>query len=68
MSQRNSLLAGLIIAICGTVVLGTDRLTASADSTSLLGQSVTVYTLIGLGLLAVAAIWIFLIKPKKQKD
>ena len=66
MSQKTSLLTGLIIAICGTVVLGADRFTASADSNSFLGQSVTTYTYIGLGLLAIAAIWVWLIKPKKS--
>ena len=69
MSQRAGLLMGLIIAICGTVVLGADRMTASADSNSLLGQAVTTYTLIGVALLVVAALWIFFFKPKtKNKE
>lgn len=66
MSQRNGLLVGLIIAICGTAVLGTDRLTASADANSFFGQSMTVYTVIGLVLLTIAALWLFLFKPKQH--
>ena len=34
MSQRTNLLVGLIMAIAGVVVLGADRITASADSAS----------------------------------
>jgi LPXTG-motif cell wall-anchored protein len=66
MSQRNGMLTGLIIAICGTIVLGTDRLTASADANSFFGQQMTVYTIIGVSLLAIAALWIYLFKAKKS--
>ncbi|MEI6040383.1 MAG: hypothetical protein WCP93_03475 [Candidatus Berkelbacteria bacterium] len=67
MSQRNSLSIGLIIAICGTVTLGADRLMASADSNNFLGQSVSAYTIIGLALLLIAAVWIFIFNGKKGK-
>lgn len=66
MSQRNGFLVGLIIALFGTAVLGTDRLTASADVTSFFGQTTTPYTFIGLGLLVFAAGWFFLFKPKSE--
>lgn len=65
MSQRNSLLVGIIMAICGTVVLGADRMIASADASSGYGISMTTFTYVGLGILAVAAIWLFFVKPKK---
>ena len=67
MSQRTHIVTGLIIAICGTVVLGVDRLTARADS-SIMGQEVTSYTWIGVVLLAIAAIWFYLAsRTKSQK-
>jgi len=68
MSQRSSLLVGIIIAICGTVVLGADRMLASADAGSNYGMSMTNFTYVGLGLLAVAAIWLFLVKPKRNTE
>jgi LPXTG-motif cell wall-anchored protein len=64
MSLRTNLLVGLIIAICGVVVLGADRITASADSSTYFGQSMTIFTIIGLSFLLVAALWLFLFKPK----
>lgn len=64
MSQRTNLLVGLIIAICGVVVLGADRITASADANSYFGQEMTVFTVIGLAFLLTAALWLFLFKPK----
>ena len=66
MTQRTNLLTSLIIAICGTVVLGADRLTAKADS-SFLGQAVTHYTFIGIGLLALAALWFFIFNRTNKK-
>ena len=66
MSQRTSLLVGLVIAISGIVVLGADRITASADSTTYFGQSMTLFTIIGLSFLLVAALWLFLVKPKSN--
>lgn len=66
MSQRNGLLTGLIIAICGTVVLGADRMTASADANSFFGQEMTTYTIVGVSLLVIAALWLFLFKAKKN--
>jgi len=68
MSQRNNLLVGIIVAICGTVVLGADRMIASADANSNYGLSMTTFTYVGLGLLVVAAIWLFLVKPKKTTE
>lgn len=68
MSQRTNLLVGLIIAICGVVVLGADRITASADSSTYFGQAMTVFTVIGLAFLLIAALWLFLIKPKKDNE
>jgi len=68
MSQRTNLLVGLIIAICGVVVLGADRVTASADSSTYFGQTMTVFTIIGLGFLLVAALWLFLFKPKHNEE
>ncbi len=67
MNQRTSLTVGLVMAILGTAVLGIDRSTASADTTSFLGQTTSMYTWIGVGLLAIAAIWIFLVKPKQEQ-
>lgn len=66
MSQRNGMLAGLIVAICGTIVLGTDRFTASADANSFFGQEMTTYTIIGVSLLVIAALWLFFFKAKKN--
>ncbi len=66
MSQRTNLLVGLIMAIAGVVVLGADRITASADSASFYGQSMTVFTVIGLSFLLIAALWLFLFKPKQE--
>lgn len=64
MSQRNGLSVGLIMAILGTVVLGTDRLTAQADSGSILGQTISVYTVVGVALLLVAGAWMYFFKSK----
>jgi LPXTG-motif cell wall-anchored protein len=68
MSQRTSLLVGLIFTACGVVVLGADRLTASADSNSVFGQDMTVFTVIGLAFLLIAAVWLFLFKPKEKNE
>lgn len=68
MSQRSSLLVAIVIAICGTVVLGTDRMIASADANANYGLSMTVFTYIGLALLLIAAIWLFLVKPKQKSN
>lgn len=64
MSQRNGLSVGLIMAILGTVVLGTDRLTAQADSGSIFGQVISAYTVIGVALLLIAAAWLYFFKSK----
>lgn len=64
MSLRTNLLVGLIIAVCGVVVLGADRITASADSNTYFGQTMTIFTVIGLAFLLIAALWLFLFKPK----
>jgi len=69
MSQRTHLLVGLLIAIGGTAVLGADRLFASADVSTGYGNSMTIYTYVGLGILIIAATWFFLsgrAKPKKE--
>ena len=68
MSQKNGLIIGLIIAICGTFVLGTDSFTASADSNSILGRSITNYTVIGLALLIIAVLWFWLFKGTKKEN
>lgn len=68
MSSRTNLLVGLVIAIGGVVVLGTDRITASADSSTYFGQSMTVFTIIGLSFLLIAALWLFFVKPKSGEE
>jgi len=68
MSQRTNLMVGLIITACGIIVLGADRITASADSSSYFGQEMTLFTIIGLGFLLVAALWLFLFKPKQDDE
>jgi LPXTG-motif cell wall-anchored protein len=68
MSQKNSLTIGLVIAICGTFVLGADRMTASADANSILGQSVTHFTIIGVALLVLAAIWFFIFNRQDKRN
>jgi len=63
-NERQLLTTGLILAVVGVVVLGADRITASADSTNFYGQSMTVFTVIGLVILLVAAIIFFKVKPR----
>lgn len=63
-SERQLLTTGLVLAVVGVVVLGADRITASADSTNFYGQSMTVFTIIGLVILLVAAIIFFKVKPR----
>lgn len=63
-NQRQLLTTGLVLAVVGIVVLGADRLTASADANNFFGQSMTVFTIIGLFTLLVAAIIFFRVKPR----
>lgn len=58
-NQRTGITIGIVFAVTGIVVLGADRLTASADANTLYGQAMTVFTVIGLAFLLIAAIVLF---------
>ena len=67
MSERTRFISGLAIAAIGVVILGSDRLTASADSTTFLGQKTTIFTTVGLIVLFIALVWFIAFRPRKTE-
>jgi hypothetical protein len=57
--KRKHFVFSLGLAFVGVLLLGVDKLTASADSLNSFGQSFTIFTVVGLLVLLIAAIWIY---------
>jgi hypothetical protein len=68
MNQRTHFTIGIFLAIVGVAVLGADRMIASADSSTGYGQSITLYTITAIGILIVAALWLFISSAREKKE
>jgi len=58
--KRRNFVIGLSLTIVGILLLGIDKLTASADSLTHFGQSFSIITIVALVLLMAAAIWFYM--------
>lgn len=67
MSERTRFITGLVIGATGVVILGSDRLVATADSSTFLGQNTTIFTTIGLVVLFIALVWFIAFRPRKTE-
>ena len=67
MSERTRFISGLVIAAVGVVILGSDRLVATADSATFLGQKTSVFTIVGLVVLFIALVWFIAFRPRKTE-
>lgn len=67
MNERTRFISGLVIAAVGIVILGSDRLSVSADSATFLGQSTSIYTIVGLSILFIALVWFVAFRPRKTE-
>lgn len=68
MSERTRFLTGLAIGAIGITILGADRLSVSADSTTFLGNNTSIFTLIGLIIVFIAFVWFVAFRPKKKEQ
>jgi len=59
MNKRTRFYIGLSLSGLGVILLGADKLFASADANVSFAKSFTVLTIIGLVLLMAAAIWFY---------
>jgi len=67
MSERTRFITGLVIATVGVIILGSDRLVAKADSNTFLGQSTSIFTIVGLVVLFIATVWFIAFRPRKKE-
>jgi len=64
MNKKNQFITSAIVAGVGLILLGISRLSISASTLVSYGGNFTIITIIGLGLMIIAAIWFYILSVR----